>query len=506
MDDSSTHPNDPDNPGEPRQDPAGGDESSPDETRPGQAGEQRWAPPRPWFPQPGGSAPGSPAAQPGPHDPTSGFGQPAPQPRGQGPGPGQGQGYYPPPRAGEPGGFPWTPGGPGGPGSPGGPPPSDPYAASQPQGPSRGARIAARLRRPLVVVSGVALVAGLVGGGVGAGVTYGLTDHSSGPPLVNAPKGTSGATKAAAGSTQRISKQILPSVVSIQVTTPRGQAEGSGIVLSSDGKLLTNNHVVAPAARAGRITVSFNDGDTKQARIVGLDAKTDLAVVQVEDASGLTPATLGHSSEVSVGQQVLAVGSPFGLSGTVTSGIVSAKHRPVRAGSSEGGDRSTVIDAIQTDAPINPGNSGGPLVNMQGQVIGIDSAIFTPHGKGSVGLGFAIPIDEARPIIKQLASTGTASHARLGVRVTDVRSNQGSSGTAGGAGIVRVQSGSAAAKAGLQAKDIAVKLNDREIDSADALIAAVRSHRPGDTVKLTYVRDGSTHTTKVTLGSDATTT
>jgi len=292
-------------------------------------------------------------------------------------------------------------------------------------------------------------------------------------------------------------------VVSIGVRGGGGQGTGTGVILSSDGLILTNNHVVEAAADGGAVSVTFNDGRTARARIVGRDPSSDLAVIKAENVSGLQPATLGSSAGLRVGQQVVAVGSPLGLSGTVTTGIVSALNRPVRAGGSElpGQDRSTVLDAIQTDAPINPGNSGGPLVNMRGEVVGINSAIATLGGtlggqSGSIGLGFAIPIDQARPIADQLAKGGTAQHARLGVSVRD---KTGDAGEGQGAELADVVAGGAAAKAGLRQGDVITKLGGRSIDSADALVAAVRSHRPGESVELTYLRGGQSATATVEL-------
>ncbi len=377
------------------------------------------------------------------------------------------------------------------------------------------------------------LVVALVGGGVGAAIenswgggTKTVVSSLAAPAVSN-----NAAAKAPAGSVQQVAAGVLPSVVSITVSTSNGGDEGSGIILSSDGQILTNNHVVAAAAGSGngtsefpgsqstgpaRITVTFNDGKTVPATIVGRDPTTDLAVIKATGVQGLHPASLGKSGGLAVGQPVVAIGSPLGLSGTVTSGIVSALNRPVQTSDSSqqspqqgpsGSGQATVIDAIQTDAAINPGNSGGALVNMQGQVVGINSAIASLGGSqlggsqqsGSIGVGFAIPIDEARPIVDQLINSGRANHAQLGVSVTDA-SNNGSTPT--GAKLAAVKSSGAAAKAGLRTGDVVTKLGDREIDSADGLVAAVRANRPGDTVTVTYERGGSTHTTRVTLGAD----
>ena len=242
--------------------------------------------------------------------------------------------------------------------------------------------------------------------------------------------------------------------------------------------------------------------------MVGTDPVTDLAVIKAKGVSGLKKATLGSSAELDPGEQVVAIGSPLGLQGTVTSGIISALNRPVRTGDASGAENaSTVIDALQTDAAINPGNSGGPLVNLRGEVVGVNSAIASLGAgaggqSGSIGLGFSIPIDQARTIAQELIDTGSATHAQLGVSVQDA-SAAGSSAFSDGAAVAAVTAGGAAEGAGLAAGDVITKVGDRPVDSADALIAAVRSHRPGDEVVITYQRDGDESTAQVTLGSDA---
>jgi putative serine protease PepD len=246
--------------------------------------------------------------------------------------------------------------------------------------------------------------------------------------------------------------------------------------------------------------VTFADGRTTQFNVVGTDPSSDIAVVRAQGVSGLTPITLGSSENLRVGQDVVAIGSPLGLEGTVTTGIISALNRPVAAG----GDRqnqNTVLDAIQTDAAINPGNSGGALVNMNGELVGINSAIATLGGdagpqaqSGSIGLGFAIPVDQAKRISDELIKNGSASHASLGVQV-------GNDSTTDGAKIVEVTNGGAAAAAGLPSGVVVTKVDDRVINSADALVAAVRSKAPGDKVTLTYLdAAGKPQTVQVTLG------
>jgi putative serine protease PepD len=323
---------------------------------------------------------------------------------------------------------------------------------------------------------------------------------------------------------EQVAAKVVPSVVKLETAMGRQAEEGSGIVLSSDGLILTNNHVVAAAAQGGqasgptgapeeggpidvpqaggamKTTVTFNDGRTVPFTVVGTDPSTDIAVVRAQGVSGLTPITIGSSSNLQVGQDVVAVGSPLGLEGTVTTGIVSALNRPVSTGG-DASDQNTVLDAIQTDAAINPGNSGGALVNMNGELVGINSAIATLGGSaadgpqsGSIGLGFAIPIAQAKRIADELVQSGSASHASLGVQVADDK-------TANGAKIMEVSSGGPAAQAGLPSGAVVTKLDDRVIGSSDALVAAVRSKAPGDKVSLTYTADSDTaKTIQVTLG------
>ncbi|MEB4174841.1 trypsin-like peptidase domain-containing protein [Mycobacterium ulcerans] len=307
------------------------------------------------------------------------------------------------------------------------------------------------------------------------------------------------------GSVEQVAAKVLPSVVMLETDVGRQSEEGSGIILSADGLVMTNNHVVAVAAKppAGapepKTTVTLYDGRTASFTVVGADPTSDIAVVRVSGVSGLTPIALGSSADLRVGQPLLAIGSPLGLAGTVTTGIVSALNRPVST-TGESGNQNTVLDAIQTDAAINPGNSGGALVNMNAQLVGINSAIATLGAdsgdaqSGSIGLGFAIPVDQAKRIADELISTGKASHASLGVQVTTDKGVPG-------AKVVEVVQGGAAATAGLPKGVVVTKVDDRAITSADALVAAVRSKAPGDKVSLTFQDpDGSTRTVQVTLG------
>ncbi|WP_168705663.1 S1C family serine protease, partial [Gordonia paraffinivorans] len=277
---------------------------------------------------------------------------------------------------------------------------------------------------------------------------------------------------------------------------------GSGVVLTKDGVIMTNNHVVSAGgnAPASKVLVSFSDGSFAQARVLGADPISDIAVLKVE-RDDLTPITVGNSNNLAVGQDVIAVGSPLGLAGTVTTGIISALNRPVLTSRDPGTNTTSVIDAIQTDAAINPGNSGGALVNAKGALIGINTAIATLGGGqdqsgGSIGLGFAIPIDQAIRVAKQLETTGKASHANIGVSV-----RPSSDAATPGALVTDVTQGGPAATAGIPKNAVITKVDDRPIQSGDALVAAVRSHAPGDTVSVTYVDGGQTKTVQVKLGT-----
>ncbi|PZG20454.1 trypsin, partial [Spongiactinospora gelatinilytica] len=310
-----------------------------------------------------------------------------------------------------------------------------------------------------------------------------------------------------AGTVASVAQAVQPSVVSIQA----GNGGGSGVVLSADGLILTNNHVAALASGGAEITVRFNDGRTAKATVKGTDPATDLAVLQASGVSGLTAASLGDSDRLKVGDSVLAIGSPLGLAGSVTAGIVSALNRTVNVGGEEppgqqfppgwGRERrqeqpsepTTIGGAIQTDAAINHGNSGGALVNASGQVVGINTAIATAGSEGNIGVGFAIPINTAKKVADQLIKNGDVRHAQLGVTVQD------STGGTAGALVGSVAEGSAAAKAGLRQGDLITKIDDRPIDASDTLVGMIRGFGPGQQITITYVRDGQTHTAKVTL-------
>ena len=371
-------------------------------------------------------------------------------------------------------------------------------------------------------MAGAAVVA--VSAGAGAVAVASHPDQTAARGLATAvataPGGPAAVQPAAAepaGSVERVAAKVMPSVVKLQLDMGGGQSEeGSGIVLSSDGLILTNNHVVAALAGGGagagpgddqqagqgqapKATVTLSDGRSAPFTVTGADPSSDIAVVRAQGLSGLTPIAVGSSKDLKVGQNVVAVGSPLGLQGTVTTGIISALDRPVSTG---GEGQATVLDAIQTDASINPGNSGGALVNMDGELIGVNSAIASLGGgeassgaqSGSIGLGFAIPSDQAKRIAGELISTGTATHAALGVQLSNDAS-------ANGAAIAKVVDGGPAAAAGVPGGAVVTKVDDHVIGSAEALVAVVGSKAPGDRVALTYAdASGATQTVEVTLG------
>jgi putative serine protease PepD len=360
----------------------------------------------------------------------------------------------------------------------------------------------------LVLVSAVTAV---LGGTIGGVIVHSASSQSESSPKsvrIGAAAVPASSQQRPAGATASVAAKILPSVVSIEVRRGGGGDTGSGIVISSSGYILTNNHVVEPALNGGKLSVVFPDKQSVPGEIVGRDRVSDLAVVRVRGVHGLQPAVLGSSSSVAVGDPVIAVGSPLGLAGTVTSGIVSALDRPVEAGSVQGSSTDDVIDAIQTDAAINPGNSGGPLVDGRGQVIGVNSAIATlssdPLGGGqggSIGLGFAIPIDQAKRIASQIITQGYSTHAIIGVRLDSAFDGQGAKIIQGDSATPGVTPGGPAQRAGLQGGDIIVAVDGLRVTSADELIVAIRRHVPGQRLTMTYLRDGGRHQAVVTLGS-----
>ncbi len=349
---------------------------------------------------------------------------------------------------------------------------------------------------------------------VAAAATFGGVEAFGG---TGTPVSSSNTARATGSGWTAVAAKVEPSVVAVRVRSASGSGDlGSGVILDAKGDVLTNNHVVAAAAGGGSVQIALSDGRIYQASEVGADPTTDLAVIKLSaTVSGLSPATFGDSSSVKVGQPVMAIGNPLGLTDTVTTGIVSALNRPVTtsaaqtpqgAGQPSGAASTKVItSAIQTDAAINPGNSGGALVDAGGDVVGITSSIASldvsgSGQSGSIGLGFAIPSDEARTVANQLISTGSVQHAFLGVTIGDGVTQV--SGAHRQAAIIRsVSPGTPAANAGLRANDAIVALNGKPLDGADALVAQIRGLPPGTAVTLSVVRGGKQMPVKVTLAT-----
>ena len=355
-------------------------------------------------------------------------------------------------------------------------------------GPDAGRAVAQGRRRvwPLVIgATAIALVAGGAGGLMGATYAQDSTSVSRAPVVTGA-----GTSAPADGSIAAVAEAVSPAVVNIDA----GGGSGTGFVIRSDGYILTNNHV---AGGGGDLTVTFEDGSTSAAELVGANPGYDLAVIKV-DRSDLPVTTLGTSSDVKVGDTVIAIGSPLGLQGTVTSGIVSALDRPVTAGGGESGETS-FINAIQTDAAINPGNSGGPLVDGNGRVIGVNSAIASMGSAGgghagSIGLGFAIPIDTAQRIASEIMETGSSQTPVVGIQVDPQY-------TGPGARVAEVTPGGPADQAGLQAGDMVTAIDGEPVGDSTSLVVAIRDNAVGDSVTLTVERAGDTQDIPVTLSA-----
>jgi putative serine protease PepD len=353
-------------------------------------------------------------------------------------------------------------------------------------------------RRTGTLIVGAALAA-VLGAGAGVASYAYLSDGQAASPVSTTsaapPSPTLNGTVTAAAA------KIEPSLVTIAVQAQGGGDIGSGMVLDKDGHILTNNHVIAAAGDQGTITVTFDNGTTASAKVVGTSESTDLAVIKVDGVKDLNPVAFAKSSELQVGQTVVAAGAPLGLSESVTSGIVSNTARPVRSGT----NNDAVYLAVQTDAAINPGNSGGPLVDLNGAVVGINSSIASTSSgadgsqPGNIGIGFAIPSDIALRVANDLITTGKSTNAQLGVSLSGSDSDLP---TSTGVPLAEVVSGGPAEKAGLRTGDVVTEINDFHTTTPDGLIAATRYYAPGTTVTVSFIRDGGApQTVDVTLGT-----
>ncbi|BCJ40059.1 hypothetical protein GCM10010168_29170 [Actinoplanes ianthinogenes] len=338
-------------------------------------------------------------------------------------------------------------------------------------------------------------VAAVLGAVIG-GVVVNANKSDAGGPRAGAPAQQAAATCEAT----QVAEKTLPSVVTISASKGNTGGTGSGEVIRKEGYILTNNHVISLAADGGKVSVLFNDGSSVPATITGRDPKADLAVIKVEGQSNLQVIPFGKSSDVEVGQPVVALGAPLGLSGTVTSGIVSALDRTIQV-PGDNGEMALLVSAVQTDAAINPGNSGGALVNCASELIGVPSAGATiPSSEagggsaGDIGLGFAIPVDLAKSISDEIIETGTVTHAYFGVSVVTVPS--------GGVYLRSVVPGGPAAKAGLQAGDIITAIDGNPVNSTTDLAAVTLTKNPGDVITVDYTRGGQKASTKLTLGAE----
>jgi len=344
------------------------------------------------------------------------------------------------------------------------------------------------------VIAVAALTALIIGGAAGYGGaalarrTSPLAATTASAPAEPGVTRTPVAPPPPSANTVEIAKRVLPATVMIQV----GRGTGSGFLIDREGRMVTNNHVVAGAADGSKIRVIYSDGRRVNAVLLGRSPSYDIAVIKASGGGSIEPIELGDSEHVQVGEPVLALGSPLGLSGTVTEGIVSAENRPVIVTETSDADAPTAyINAIQTDAQINPGSSGGPLVDAGGRVIGVNSAILTFGSSRNIGLGFAIPINQAVTIADQLIKNGKATYPVIGANVADAAS---------GVELTAVDAQGPAAKAGLRAKDLVTKINNQTVNTMEELIVSVRTRRPGDVVVLDYVRGSTRAQARVTLG------
>ncbi|MER6281620.1 trypsin-like peptidase domain-containing protein [Streptomyces sp900105245] len=395
----------------------------------------------------------------------------------------------------------------------------DPWAVGaapeQPAGPLQqtGAAVATagqRRRRARRLAVGWTLLVACVSAAVG-GVAGAYVEREGLGGEVHLPQAGSVPAGRAPDSVAGIAARALPSVVTLHVTGADEAGTGTGFVLDGQGHILTNNHVVEPAGSGGEISVTFSTGDTVKAKVVGRDSGYDLAVVQVHGVHGLTPLPLGDSDDVRVGDPVVAIGAPFDLANTVTSGIISAKERPITAGGEKGdGSDVSYVDALQTDAPINPGNSGGPLLDSRARVVGINSAIRSAGSgsgsdggqAGSIGLGFAIPVNQARRVAEELINDGRATHPVIGVTLDMGYTGDGAriddKSAGGGPAVIK---GGPGERAGLQGGDVITEVGQERVHSAEELIVKIRAHRPGDRLRLTVEREGTDREVSLVLGA-----
>lgn len=361
----------------------------------------------------------------------------------------------------------------------------------QPSQPVSRFQVVERRNTPALFV--MAIVIALVAGGIGA--TIGRNSSTNlGTNFVD----TKNTVQRAPDSIAALAARVIPAVVSIEVKASAGSGTGSGFFLDSNGIILTNNHVVAAGANNGTITVELSDGKKYLAKLIGRDNSYDLAVLKIDVTSAPT-LQFGNSDQVQVGDAVIAIGSPLGLAGTVTSGIISSKNRAVTTGNGIG--ESSFINALQTDAAINPGNSGGPLVDATGAVVGVNSAIATLGAgsqSGSIGLGFAIPINQAKKTAEQLIKNGFATYPVMGISV-DIRFT-GTGALISGDG-VGITPGGPADRAGLRVGDVITSLDGVAINNSDELIVVIRSHNVGDLVKVKYTRNSIPREATVTLAA-----
>ncbi|MEV5237545.1 trypsin-like peptidase domain-containing protein [Streptomyces cinnamoneus] len=391
-----------------------------------------------------------------------------------------------------------------------------PYGGGGPAGPVAmwGAPTPPPRKRAGGLVAAV-LAAALVAGGVGGSIGFWVADRNGSDNSTTVSSSSDPKTESRSpGSVADIASKALPSVVTIEAQSGSGEGgTGTGFVYDTQGHILTNNHVVASAAESGKLSVTFSNGKQYDAEVVGRAQGYDVAVIKLKNPSGakLSPLPLGNSDKAAVGDATIAIGAPFGLSGTVTTGIVSAKKRPVASSDGGGSGQSSYMSALQTDASINPGNSGGPLLNAQGAVIGVNSAIQSAGNggglgggqgqSGSIGLGFAIPINQAKNVAEQLIKNRTPIYPVISATVNMKDSGGGAKIAPSGAnGTPAVTPGGPADKAGLKPGDVITRLGDTQIDSGPTLISEIWTHKPGDKVSITYTRDGKQNTVDIVLG------